>query len=207
MPYDENSPQAKWGKAAETWVDLYRQELGWWRVPVSNLGAAALCSGPDGKLIALDRLYFAGGNARWCDIKFKTAPVHYRIKDVMRHGIDLPNWHHYLAVQQKSGIPGDLAIVVRRRHGDPQLPDDPHLLWAPLDHLATCGETGPVDSAFRDGGIFWNLADLPELGSIVLAGADDLPPLDRNLHPWERRDRFGKLRLPPLRPLQMELFK
>lgn len=203
MPYDKNSPEARWGAAAEGWVDVFRQEEGWWRIPVSNLGPAALCSGPDGSLVALDRLYSLAGSSRWCDIKFKTAPVTFNKLNVQRHGVDLKNWRHYMRVQKLTGISGDLAIVVRKRHGDAH-EDDPHLLWATLDHLNACGSEGPATDKFPTGGFWWDLADLPELGPIRIDGT--LPPTDRHLHPWERRDRLGKLRLPPNRPRQMDLF-
>jgi len=200
MPYQEGSSEAQAGLRGEQAVDKWARDIaGLWRLEVSNLGPAARLFGPGGQLIALDRLYVGRGITRWCDIKWKTGPVVYNLKDVMRHGIDQPNWEHYREIVSKSGIPGDLAIVEVKRHRN-ATEIAPRLLWASIERLERTCEFSVSDNKM----VYWNRADFEDLGPIDI-GPEPLPETARNLKPWELKDVCGRLRIPPNAPRQFEL--
>lgn len=77
----------------------------------------------------------------------------------------------------------------------------PRLLWQDFESLRRTGESYPHSHPdFPDGGMFWDVADFDDLGSLQIPG--EIPLTTRNLHPWERRSKSGAL---PVVPTQRQL--
>jgi hypothetical protein len=210
MPYDERSAEAEAGRRGERAADEWlRVHLGYSRIMVSMLGSKAVFIDEHGRAhAAYDRLYFTPRlGMRWCDIKWKTAPIVFQKLDVARHGIDLPAWQHYVLLATKSRTGGDIAIIEVKRH---RVATEiaPMLLIQSVAVLAKrIGSTVDYPTeGFPFGAVFWDADLFENLGRIGI-GNMPLPPTRSNLHPWEARDRYGELRLAPRRVRTPDLFE
>ena len=211
MAYQEDSAEARAGLRGERAVDQWMRAQGIWRLQVSNLGPSAMLVGPEGKLIALDRLYIGSGVTHWCDIKWKSGPILYGRTQTMRHGIDKKNWEHYLAVQKKTGIPAKLAIVELRQHRRQNILS-PRLLIQDLDVLeeklktTKDGVAQPFLPRFPNGSVNWDRDDaFIDMGEIDI-GEGEIPQTQCNLRPWEWPARDGTVRMPKKRVELEDLF-
>jgi len=212
MPYRLNSPEAIVGDICERAVDRHFQiHFGFRRLMVSMMGASAVWVDEYGnKHVAFDRLYFTPRmGPRWFDIKGKSGPVHHQITDSLRHGIDLPLWNAYCLMAKETGIGGSIALVeIKRLRGSDEIA--PLLLWQRLSVLAKRLDAHSICNYPTDGlpygAVFWPRAAFDVLGPLGI-GNVPLPQTTRNLHPWEASDIAGRIRMPPDRPRQPDLFE
>ena len=65
-------------------------------------------------MVAPDALVFYPGGAMWYEIKAKSRPDKYRIKNRWEHGIDYANAMEYRAVQDRSGLPVVIVLYEER---------------------------------------------------------------------------------------------
>jgi len=212
MPY-KDSAEAELGDICERAVDChFRIHYGFRRVELSMMGADAVWYDEHGnRHTAFDRLYFRPRiGPRWFDIKGKSGPVELRLENFgNRHGIDLPLWRAYNLMASETGISGSIAVVELKRHRDSN-DIAPMLLWQTLDNLRKLLDRHSIcdypTDGFPHGGAYWSRAAFTVLGPIGI-GNRPLPRTKRNLHPWETRDIAGRLRMPPDRPRQPDLFE
>lgn len=184
-------PEWQWGELGARRARRWFQEQGCFVVPVDaieNGGAPALL-GQLERYVLPDMQVVRAVEARWVEVKWKTAPDLYRVVNRWRHGVDLPNWRAYLAVECLSGIPGYLAIFEFKPGPDPDVDPDPHLLLASFADLRLTvqeQENGKPPMAWFDRDRFDRFPmdlDSDEMPDLILR--------PRLVHPWERKGAVG----------------
>lgn len=191
MAFDKDSPEARLGRLGEIAVKRWALSQGWLVLDASTMGTGATtfhCAG--GKVIALDQLHLRQGVSRWVDIKAKLGPVLFQKEHVLRHGIDLRPWRHYLEIWRQSGSDAFLAIVELRRHRV-ESGYDPRLLMQSLARLQEVAHVDPKPTeSFSSGGIFWDRGDFEDCGMIEMT-VTAIPETQQHLHPWEGLSKLG----------------
>jgi hypothetical protein len=206
--YSLRDPRADfWGKEAEKAVRAALIRMGERVIPQHLIqdGGAPMAVSYLGKWVLPDFLVAKEGAPRWIEVKFKTCPGLYQKITKWRHGVDLPNWNDYLAVQKEFGIPG--WIVVLQYKPGPHADPDPCLLTQSLDILKTMVQivSEPTRSAPR-GMAYWNVDDMEVMLHPMNFNFTDVPLLERKLHPWVEKSRQGKAPRVDIRaPKQLKL--
>lgn len=177
-----DTPEYEWGAWGERIATQWLQQQGWFVVPTHLIdnGGAPLLIGQLRSFVLPDLQVAKQGQAHWVEVKCKTAPTRYMIRNEWRTGVDLRNWNSYVRVQAESGIPGELAIVhVRPR---PEAAIDPHLLIAPFWRLSEVGEVNTFPGVGPR-----MMFELSHFHSYRLEDCEvpPLPNLRKSVRPWE----------------------
>lgn len=200
-------PRAQaWGQAAEKAVRAAYERLGYLVVPAYLIedGGAPMLVGWLRKYVLPDFLVAGRGASRWVEVKYKDHCVKYQKTGHFRHGIDLPKWRAYRAVERETGIPGSIAILQYRpgAHADPE----PHLLEQTFSHLHEVIDFAPEPTPTAPHGMaYWNVDEM-ETKCRLDFDFRDVERLTRVIHPWERRSKTGEAPSAAQSSGQRELF-
>jgi hypothetical protein len=195
-----------WGAAAERAVRAAYEKLGYFSIPVYAIqdGGAPMLTGAGGKYVSPDLLLARRGTSRFKEVKYKDHCVQFGKTGYWRHGVDLPNWHHYRKVEEVTGIPGDIAILQYRP--GPEADPYPCLLEQSFEHLAHTIDFDPRSQPHAPRGMaYWNV---DEMDVVCLLDFDftDVPRLTKVIHTWERKARDGRAPAADLTQQQRSLF-
>jgi len=144
---------------------------------------------------------------KYVEVKWKSAPVEFRQSGTLRHGIDLPNWRHYLQLEEEAMVQIGLALVqVRTHRASTEIV--PRLLFQTVLRLAKSIADildRPING-FPRGAVYWEVDVFQDLGLIGdLFGSGPIPQTKLALHPWERPAKDGSLPQPrPVRQLRLK---
>lgn len=188
MRYRADSAETRAGQWGEAVATRWLEDQGWYVAPMHSTGngGAPLARQRWKGLILPDLQLIGGGETRWTEVKWKTAPVFYQITREWRHGVDLHNWEDYLELSHQSGVPGWLAIVqVKAGPDEDQL--EPTLLLAPFVELEPHGTVGKFSDGLR------MMFCTKWFDVHRLHGFQHPPPtLRKSVRPWEQKSKAGK---------------
>lgn len=120
---------------------------------------APMTHGPFAGYRLPDFTVMKAGASYWAEVKLKSRPTYTHRLQQYDHGVDLPNWTDYLAVEKVSGLPGFL-IVGERSTGC--------ILAASFAHLkAVARIVTHKTSSFPHGGVFWPRDSFRRWGDFV----------------------------------------
>lgn len=115
------------------------------RIARAGSGANLMYS-PSGKpLILPDLLVFYQGQAHWAEVKTKANATYTKLTRRLEYGIPLKRWHHYLLVQELTGIPVYIYFLDLEAQS---------ILYAPINLLVNHGRIYQGDKVEKGGMIF-----------------------------------------------------
>ena len=195
MAYDEDTAEAEAGHIGEEVADRYFRSLGCGVIRVADInGGPAMLERDSNPLILPDRqILIPQVGMKYVEVKWKSAPVEFRQSGTLRHGIDLPNWRHYLQLEEEAMVQIGLALVqVRTHRASTEIV--PRLLFQTVLRLAKSIADildRPING-FPRGAVYWEVDVFQDLGLIVdLFGSGPIPQTKLALHPWERPAKDG----------------
>lgn len=180
-----------WGDLAEKAVRQTLTRMGECIIPAHLIenGGAPKMLGHVKSWTLPDMLGCKNGASRWIEVKFKRAPALFEKIGRYRHGIDIPKWNDYRAVEKESGIPGWIAIV-QYQPGDEADPE-PCLLMQSFAHLehVTQFSHKPTSKA-PNGMCYWDIDEMDTVCSLDFDFGNQLV-LERKIHPWSKKSKAG----------------
>jgi hypothetical protein len=182
----------RWGDLAQDEVRRLHVEAGDYVVPTY-----AICSGGAPKLVGLlqrhvlpDLQVFNRNGGRWIEVKYKDHLDKFQKRKQWQQGIDLPHWHDYCEVEQKTGLPGQLDII-QLKPGKEAEPD-PVLLWQSFNVLRDCVQIKRTPHAsFTRGIAYFPIEAFKCRRLSAFVPPETLPSLATNVNPWEKKSKTG----------------